>query len=177
MKSLTKGLLLAALCLVLTPNLALAAIGDSDATCDINVAVENIAEWTGDFNDLTLATITDITSWTADANSKLMLWTNADIDITGDAAAQLQLNGNDANNVLATQYKLTFDGDGSTATGVAAPAAWTDYDSFAGESVVHTYADGDVMVWLWCRARIGATGPPPDPGNYMTTQTLTIAWP
>jgi len=164
--------------LCLTTNSALADIVyDADATADVNCTVEEIAEWSGNYSTIQLPDVTDQSSYTADANAVLKLYMNADVKITGNASAQLKKDGTDSDNVLVTEYKLTFDGDGETATGVASPTDWRPHNTFAtgGETVTFVSKDGEVDVRLHVRAK-NVVGELADAGTYSITQTLTIAW-
>lgn len=164
--------------LCLTTNSALAGITyDADATADVNCIVEEIAEWSGNYSTIQLPDVTDQSSYTADANAVKKLYMNANVDITASATAQLKKDGTDPNNVLVTEYKLTFDGNGSAATGVASPTTWRPHNTFAtgGESVVFVSEDGEVDVRLHVRAK-NVVGELADAGTYSTIQTLTIAW-
>ncbi|MGB8225447.1 MAG: hypothetical protein WCE45_01075, partial [Sedimentisphaerales bacterium] len=80
---------------------------------------------------------------------------------------------------LVTEYKLSFDGDGSTKTGptpgaVAASSSdvYKTYDTFLSQSLVITYANGDTdaQVTLYVRASNNADEVA-DSGDYEATQT------
>ena len=175
MKNLTKILLLAALVLCLTPNLALAADpGDSNSTCNISVTVDTIMEWAGNFTNITLTAIsaqTDI----PDSNETQTLYTNCNLTIDADQTTAAQLSS--ATDTLFTKYQLIYDGDGSSATGGTDVSSWTDYNSFLGtpSAVTHIDGDGNVDITLHVQASCPAAEVP-DAGSYTAVQTLTASW-
>jgi hypothetical protein len=77
---------------------------------------------------------------------------------------------------LVTEYKLTFDGDGSSATG-ASTVDYTSYESFLNPAVSVTHVGGDdaVIVTLYVRAG-NYLGDLANSGSYSATQTLTASW-
>jgi hypothetical protein len=177
MKSLAKVLLLVTVVLFLAPGLVLADPNDTDATCSVTVTVDNIMEWSGNFSGIDLGTITsqgDI----VDGNDTTTLYTNGNVDITADNTATAQLSNGDPNSsdTLVTEYKLTYDGDGASATG-GSTVDWTEYDTFLSSAsvVTHISEDGAVEVRLWARASNPA-GEVADAGSYGATQTLTASW-
>lgn len=97
-----------------------------------------------------------------------------DATITAENGSDARLHN--ATDVLVTEYKLEFDGDGSTETG-GSNTAYVQYDSFLSPAVNITYVPGDddVAVTLWVRASNIADNVA-DSGVYTATQTLTVAW-
>jgi len=153
---------------------ALATPPDDNATCSITCTVAEIMEWEGNFPPIDLGTISSQgDSKTGSASA--VLYTNGDVTITADnsSAAELSAAGGDT---LHTEYKLSYDGDGVTATG-GSTVDWTTYNTFlqSGSSVTHVAGDGAVQVTLEVRAS-NASGTLADSGNYSATQTLTAAW-
>ncbi|MCK5557393.1 MAG: hypothetical protein KAJ01_03385, partial [Candidatus Hydrogenedentes bacterium] len=103
------------------------------------------------------------------------LYTNGNVDITADntTAAELSEAGADT---LYTEYQLSYDGDGVSATG-GSSVAYAVYSSFlsSASTVTHYDEDGAVVVTLGARAT-NAGGTLADAGNYSATQTLTASW-
>lgn len=165
--------------LCVTTNSALADLGDDVATADVNCTVTDIAEWAlpGDYNEIQLPDITDQNSYTADANALLKLYTNANVTMTADTTTASRLDKiDDVNEVLVTEYKLTYDANGTTGTGGDTSAkVWETYNEFAPVNVTHVSGDGEVEVRLHVRAR-NTTGELADAGKYTAKQTLTIAF-
>jgi hypothetical protein len=173
MKALFKAFLL--LGIVLACGHALAATADDDATAAVTCTVDGLMEWEANFPALTLAHITAqgtivTTSGTA------TLYTNGDVHITADTSTDAQLTRVAGTDVLVTEYRLEYDGDGDPATG-GATVDYTDYSTFLSTPSVVTHAPGDgaVVVTLWVRASNEA-GETADAGNYAATQTLTASW-
>ncbi len=175
MKTLAKVLLLVTVVLCLTPGLVLADPNNTDATCSVTVTVDNIMEWSGNFSGINLANIT-AQSTVVDGNDTTDLYTNGNVDITTAGTAVLTNTDPNSADVLVTEYKLTYDGDGASATG-GSTVDWTAYDSFltSASVVTHFSEDGAVEVRLWARASNPA-GEVADAGSYSATQTLTAAW-
>jgi len=130
--------------------------------------------WDGNFPDITITehitTQNDIVS----GNSTTTLHTSGDAEISADITAAAQLsNGSDT---LVTEYKLTFDGDGNSATG-GSTVDWTSYDSFLSPAagITHISDDNDVELTLYVRASNYANQLA-DAGTYTATQTLTAHW-
>jgi hypothetical protein len=130
--------------------------------------------WSGDFNDITVSEHITERDDVVSGSSTTTLYTSGDAEISADngATAQLSLGGR----TLVTEYKLTFDGDGSSATG-GSTVDWTSYDSFLSPAASITYIsdDNDVEVTLYVRASNYA-GQLADAGTYTATQTLTAHW-
>jgi len=176
MKTLAKVLLLVTVALCLTPGLVLADPNDTDATCSVTVTVDNIMEWSGNFpTGIAMANIT-AQSTVVDGNDTTTLYTNGNVDITTAGTAVLTNTDPNSADVLVTEYKLTYDGDGASATG-GSTVDWTAYDSFltSASVITHISEDGAVDVTLWARASNPA-GEVVDAGSYSATQTLTAAW-
>lgn len=152
--------------------------GPDSASCNITVTVTQIIEWSAaSYADIALANITaqaDQPTGTRD----FTLYTNCNVSLTSDTTNTAQLTNTTApsTDTLTTEYSLSYDGDGSAATGGAA-VAWTNYDTFigGGSSVTHVDGDGAVVATLSVRASNPA-GEVADAGDYTATQTLTASW-
>ena len=165
-------------------NLAMALTDDATAavTCTVATIVEwdNLAVNPGNFETIAIAPITAQGS-TPSASKMLVLYTNGDLDITADDANEAQLIDRGASeDTLVTEYKLAYDGDGTSATGGDDVAVWTDYTTFlkggAASDVAHISLDGAVNVTLSARASNDPENVA-DAGNYTATQTLTATFP
>ena len=169
---------IATLCVVavvLFSGSAFAQPADDDAICAVSATVDDIMEWSNDFTSgISLGTMTaqsDILTGSDTAT----LYTNGNVDITADltTAAELSEAGADT---LYTEYQLSYDGDGVSATG-GSSVAYAVYSSFlsSASTVTHYDEDGVVVVTLGARAtNVGGTLA--DAGNYSATQTLTASW-
>lgn len=94
--------------------------------------------------------------------------------ITADNSVTAQLHNGAS--TLVTEYKLTFDGDGSDKTG-GADTAYSSYNSFLSPGTIIKYVPGDyeVQVTLWVKAS-NISDNVADSGTYSATQTLTVTW-
>lgn len=129
--------------------------------------------WDSNFSPITLQNIQTRYQVREDSSSTT-LFTTGDMEISADNTAAAQLSyGSDT---LVTEYKLTFDGDGSSATG-GPMVDFTSYDSFLSSVVSVTYVpdDNDVEVTLFVRAS-NYIGQLANAGTYTATQTLTAVW-
>ncbi len=113
---------------------------------------------------------------TPEASQSLVLYTNVDADITADNTAAAQLTHATSGATLVTEYRLTFDGDGVSATG-GTPTSYQSYEQFLTTPAAINYFTGDdnVTVTLHVRASNSA-GQLADAGLYEATQTLTVSW-
>jgi len=148
--------------------------GDSLSTCDISVTVSTIMEWAGNFTDISLTAISGQTD-TPEGSQAQTLYTNCDLEISADTGTTARLSS--ATDNLVTKYKLSYDGDGLTATGGSDVVIWTDYDTFlsTASAVTHIDTDGAVDVTLYVQAS-NPSGRVADAGSYTATQTLTASW-
>ena len=119
-------------------------------------------------------TLPDITTQDAivDGFSIRFLDLTEDVEISADNSARLTKGSS----YLITEYKLTFDGDGSSTTG-GPMVDWTDYSTFLVPAAVVMWVadDNDVEVTLHVRARNDADEVA-NAGEYIATQTLTATW-
>jgi hypothetical protein len=173
--SVRRVVLLMGIVLLLDANLVWAPNpGNQPATCDISVTVNTIMEWVGNFSDIGLTAI----SHQADApegSQTQTLYTNCNLQISADNTTAARLSS--ATDSLVTKYELSYDGDGSTATGGTGVNTWTDYSTFltTASAVTHKSADGAVNVTLYVQAS-NPNGEVVDAGSYIATQTLTASW-
>jgi hypothetical protein len=129
--------------------------------------------WDSNFGPIALANITS-KSQVCEGSSSTSLCTNGDAEISADNSVATQLScGTDT---LVTEYKLTFDGDGSSATG-STDTDYEAYDQFltTAASVTHIPGDDEVLVTLHVRASNYANDVA-DAGSYTAIQTLTVYW-
>ena len=173
--STVRTVLLAALVLLLNVEVLLAADpGDQPATCSISVTVNTMMEWAGNFSDISLTAIADQAD-APEGSQTQTLYTNCNLEISADNTTAARLSS--AADSLVTKYKLTYDGDGSAATGGSGVTSWTDYSTFlsSASAVTHVNTDGAVQISLYVQATNPA-GRVPDAGSYNATQTLTASW-
>ena len=182
MKTSGKVVLLAVLVLLLNvdPLFALDP-GDSTADCIIQVTVDTIMEWVGNFTTINLTTIDDQTDISAGLETQT-IYANCNFEIGALNTTTAQLSS--ATDTLVTKYKLSSDGDGSSTTGATAGAiaasgsdTWTDYNNFLTTelAITHVDTDGAVVITLEVQAT-APSGEVPDAGSYTATQTLTASW-
>jgi hypothetical protein len=134
--------------------------------------------WDADnFATIAIANITNRGD-TPSASQSLVLYTNVDAEITADTgpAAQLKSASGDT---LVTEYMLTFDGDGVSATGGTPPIIYQSYEQFlpptSPAAINYFTGDDEVAVTLHVRAS-NSSGTLADAGLYEATQTLTVSW-
>ncbi|MCK5558182.1 MAG: hypothetical protein KAJ01_07385 [Candidatus Hydrogenedentes bacterium] len=167
---------IATLCVVavvLFSGSAFAQPADDDAKCSVSATVANMTEWS-DFSAMNLET-------TDDRDDQLMgsdtttLYTKGNVDITAENDTDAELS-EPAGGDTHTEYSLSYDGDGSSATG-SSTVSYTVYSSFLGSAstVTHVDADEAVVVTLGARAT-NAAGTLADSGDYSATLTLTLSW-
>ena len=163
-----------AVLLGLTCTNAIAAPADADATATINVVVDTIMEWSGNFADITIAEHITTQAASVTGNSNITLYTNGDVTISADNTASSRLTL--ASDYLVTEYRLEYDGDGASATG-GATVDYTAYDQFltTPSAITHISTDGATGVTLRVRASNPA-GTVVNAGTYTAVQTLTAAW-
>ncbi len=130
--------------------------------------------WSDNFPDITVSEHITERDDIVSGNSTTTLHTSGDAEISADNSATAQLSLGSC--TLATEYKLTFDGDGSSATG-GSTVDWTSYDSFLSlaAGITHISDDNDVELTLYVRASNQANQLA-DAGTYTATQTLTAHW-
>ncbi|MFO8008723.1 MAG: fibronectin type III domain-containing protein [Candidatus Brocadiia bacterium] len=130
--------------------------------------------WDTDFPAIDLGSVTSMADIvTGNSTATLTVTGHCELSADNTTAAQLSETGGD---VLTTEYGLSFDGDGSAATG-GSDVSYTAYDSFLSPAVSVTHVSGDdsVDVTLSVRASVPA-GEAPNAGSYSATQTITAHW-
>jgi hypothetical protein len=134
---------------------------------------ESFMSWDSNFGPITLPGITS-KNQISEGISSANLSINGDAEISADNSTAAQLSS--AGDTLVTEYKLTFDGNGSSATG-GAGTSYETYDRFltTAEPVTHVTGDDDVEVILHVKASNYAIDLA-DAGTYTATQTLTVHW-
>lgn len=175
MKTLTRRVvLLMGLVLLINANLVWAQPPDDPATCAISVTVNTIMEWAGNFSPISLTAISSQAD-TPEGSQVQTLYTNCNLEISADTSTTARLSS--ATDILTTKYKLSYDGDGLTATGGTGVVTWTDYTTFlsAASAVTHKDTDGAVNVTLSVQASNPGSRVA-DWGSYTATQTLTASW-
>jgi len=134
----------------------------------------SVMEWNSNFADITIAEHITTRDGVVSGSATTTLHTDGNVQITADNNATAQLSfGSDT---LVTEYKLEYDGDGSTTTG-GSTVDWTVYDLFlsSASDVTHVVGDDYVDVTLSVRASNDG-GNVADAGTYTATQTLTAHW-
>ena len=129
--------------------------------------------WDSNFDPIALSSIAS-QAQTPQGSVMVVLNTNGNVEISADNSATAQLSC--ATDTLVTEYKLSFDGDGSGATG-GANTSYETYDSFLSTPVSLTYvvSDDTVEVTLYVRAS-NSPDDVADSDTYNATQTLTVSW-
>ena len=129
--------------------------------------------WRSNFSPITLQNIGS-RGQVSQGSSQVTLFTNGDAEISADNSTAAQLSS--AGDTLVTEYKLTFDGDGSGATG-GTGTNYETYDRFltTAAPVTHVTGDDDVEVTVHVKASNYANDLA-DAGTYTATQTLTVHW-
>lgn len=130
--------------------------------------------WDGGFGSVAVPALTSRSDQqNAGASATLIL--TGDVELTADTSSTAQLS-EPGGDTLVTEYRLTFDGNGTSNSG-ASNVAYTSYSSFlqTPATVTHVTGDDDVVVSLFVRASHPANGLA-DAGTYGATQTLTVSW-
>jgi len=141
--------------------------------CSVLVMSQDFMYWESDFDAITMPDITTRDT-ESEGEGEATLFTSGDAEISADNSTTAQLSS--ATDTLVTEYKLRFDGDGSSATG-GTDTTYVSYDSFLTTPAAITYVsdDNDVDVTLHVRAGNYA-GQLANAGTYTATQTLTVHW-
>jgi hypothetical protein len=130
--------------------------------------------WEDDFEPIILDDLT-ARDGVSEGEAQIKLFTSGDAEISADNtdAARLTEPGGDS---LYTEYKLKFDGNGTSKTG-GSSVSFTSYDSFLSTPayVTHVPDDNDVKVTLSVKAS-NYDGQLANAGTYTATQTLTVHW-
>ena len=139
------------------------------------ICAEDYMYWDSNFDPIALLSIASQTQ-TREGSATVTLNTsgNAEISANNTPSGPAQLSC--ATDTLVTEYKLSFDGDGSSATG-GTNTSYETYDSFLSTPVAITYvvSDDTVEVTLYVRAS-NSNDDVSDSDTYNATQTLTVTW-
>lgn len=137
------------------------------------LVAESFMYWDSNFGPIALPGIAS-KNQISEGGSSANLSINGDVEISADNSTSAQLSS--ASDTLVTEYKLTFDGDGSSTTG-GAGTNYETYDSFLTNAapVTHLTGDDDVEVTLHVKAS-NYPNDLADAGTYTATQTLTVHW-
>lgn len=134
---------------------------------------QSFMSWDSNFTSIVLPNITNKEQISEDSSSA-NLSINGDVEITADNSAAAQLSS--ATDTLVTEYKLTFDGDGSGTTG-GAGTNYEPYDSFLTTAAPVTYVLGDDDVQVTLHVKVSNySNDLSDAGEYTATQILTVQW-
>lgn len=129
--------------------------------------------WNSNFDPISLLNIAS-QAQIREGSAATILYRSGNAQISADNTAAAQLSC--ATDTLVTEYKLSFDGDGSGATG-GTDTSYETYDSFLSTPVAVTYvvSDDTVQVTLYVRAS-NSNDDVADSDTYNATQTLTVSW-
>jgi hypothetical protein len=139
------------------------------------LATANVMNWqSGQFSAISLGAITT-RAGVPTGSATLALAIDGDVQISADNSVNAQLRGPNGA-ALVTEYALSFNGNGTNASG-AANVAYTPYSSFLNPPVQVTHVLGDdvVLVTLSVRASLPPGGVS-DAGAYTATASLTASW-
>jgi hypothetical protein len=143
------------------------------SVCSSLLISQDFMYWESNFESITIPNITSRDA-EEEGEGEATLFTSGDCEISADNSTTAQLSLGLA--TLRTQYKLRFDGTGTTKTG-GPQVNFTDYDTFLSTpaSVTHVAGDDDVVVKLVVKVTNYADQLA-DAGTYSATQTLTVHW-
>ena len=135
----------------------------------------DVMYWESNFAPIALANITS-QGQTQEGNATVTLNTNGNVEISANNTVSGPAELSCATDTLVTEYKLSYDGNGSGATG-GANTSYETYNSFLStpSSVTYVADDNDVQVTLYIRASNSADDVA-DSDMYSATQTLTVTW-
>jgi hypothetical protein len=141
--------------------------------CSELLMSQGVMYWESNFDPITLPNITMQTG-ESEGEAEVTLFTSGDAEISADNTTTAQLSS--ATDTLLTEYKLKFDGDGTTKTG-GATVGFSSYDSFLSTPAYVTYVtdDNDVKVTLSVNAK-NYNDQVANAGTYTATQTLIVHW-
>jgi hypothetical protein len=136
---------------------------------------QSFINWESSFDPITLPSITSKNQM-SEGSSSATLSINGDVEISADNPNPAEAQLSYATDTLVTEYKLTFDGDGKSATG-GIDTSYETYETFLTTAIrlTHIEYDDDVEVTLHVKASNYANDLP-DAGTYTATQTLTVHW-
>ncbi len=142
--------------------------------CSELLMSQDFMYWESNFEPIALAAISTRDGVSeGDANVKLFTSGNAEISADNTDAARLTGPGGDS---LYTEYKLKFDGNGTSETG-GSKVNFTSYDTFLSTPAFVTYVPGDDEVKVTLSVKVSNyNGQLANAGTYTATQTLTVHW-
>ncbi|MEN6386802.1 MAG: hypothetical protein ABFD79_16605 [Phycisphaerales bacterium] len=141
------------------------------------ICAVNEFAWRTDFAPIVLTNISqksDVQEGSSTITLDVSGFDDEAIITANNEAGSVLTNGTDT---LITEYKLTFDGDGTSKSGGNSMENYVSAGSFLdpGMNIKYVPGDQEVEVKLHVRASNRADGVS-DSGNYTATQTLTITW-
>ena len=139
------------------------------------LATADVMNWqSGQFSAISLGSITT-RGGTPTGSATLALAIDGDVQISADNSVNAELRGPNGA-ALVTEYALSFNGNGTNASG-AANVAYAPYSSFLNPPVQVTYVLGSdvVLVTLSVRASL-PSGTVLDAGAYTAQASLTASW-
>jgi hypothetical protein len=141
--------------------------------CSSLLISQDFMYWESDFESITIPNITTRDA-EGEGEGEATLFTSGDVEISADNTTTAQLSLGIA--TLRTEYKLRFDGNGTTKTG-GPQVNFTNYDTFLSTpaTVTHVPGDDDVTVKLIVLAK-NYNEQVANAGTYTATQTLTVHW-
>lgn len=141
--------------------------------CSALLMGEDFMYWESDFDPIVMDNIT-MQDGESEGEAEVNLFMTGDVEISADNTGTAQLSS--GTDTLITEYKLKFDGDGTSQTG-GSTVSFTSYDSFLITPAYVTYVpdDNDVNVKLSVKAD-NYIGQLANAGTYTATQTLTAHW-
>ena len=139
------------------------------------ICAEDYMYWDSNFDPIALLSIAS-QAQIREGSATVTLFTSGDAEISADNTPSGPAELSCATDTLVTEYMLSFDGNGSSATG-GTDTSYETYDSFLSTPTAVTYIadDNDVDVTLWVQASNNADDVA-DSGAYNATQTLTVSW-
>ncbi len=139
------------------------------------LATADVMNWQGSqFSGISLGALT-APGGVSTGSATLALDLSGDVQISADNSVNAELRGPNGS-ALATQYALSFNGNGTSASG-AANVPYASYDTFLNPPVQVTYVSGDseVQVTLFVKASL-PSGAAADAGTYTAQASLTASW-
>jgi hypothetical protein len=139
------------------------------------LATADVMNWqSGQFNGISLGALTT-PGGVSTGSATLALAMDGDVQISADNSVNAELRGPNGA-ALVTEYALSFNGNGTSASG-APNVAYTPYTSFLNPPVQVTHVSGDdgVLVTLSVRATL-PSGAALDAGTYTAQASLTASW-
>ena len=141
-----------------------------------NLEGEDFAYWGADFAPIVFHNPIDTQDRQLFAKQTATLYTTVDVAISADNSTDARLEHASSGDYLVTTYRLSFDGDGISATG-ASETARIVYNDFLSTplTITHVGSDNEVNIALEAQC-YNNTDTVADAGAYSAEQTLTITW-